>query len=181
MDILMKTGQTKPDILKQSLTDKGLLNGSSSIPNISKEISALQKSMRKVSTDGTVQVSDTKLCYSIDLLSRLDGTTRLTWELISICIHLADKFAFVRVGSCISTDSQRPRGRKKPPQPFERVLLQIKEWKEAQENDRLVFSFPIKSRPRLERYYVKLDDAIASGRERIRGRSQASTQGWCRF
>ncbi|KAI0536653.1 hypothetical protein GGR58DRAFT_514371 [Xylaria digitata] len=132
MDALLEDGQTDPAAFRQALKDQALLGTSKHTSDISEEVVSLQKEMR-LSAPGNMLLikSTTKFRFDIETLDRLSGTEWFNDKLILLCLHLADKLPYVRVGFSMVT------------KPFERAAQVIAGWKNAEPNDRLVCFFPL--------------------------------------
>ncbi|KAI3331115.1 hypothetical protein F4824DRAFT_508968 [Ustulina deusta] len=144
MDLLLDTGRTDPIAFREALGEQGLLNPLPLPPcsDVSKEVISLQMRMRRLSPTGALLIKRTTFHFDIDILDRLNETNWLNDNLVLLCLHLADKLSYVRVGLSVPTHRQ-VRPDKMLSKPFERAAQQVKEWNSLKPEHRLVCFFPL--------------------------------------
>lgn len=147
MDLLLEHGQTRPDILEQSLEKQKLLDRRPSVKLtkiISEGITDLQARMRTTSSEGHFEIESAQFRFNSDILSGLEGSNWISHELILLCMHLADRLPHIRIGFSVPIhENIRGRERKVLRDPFERAADQIEKWNKAESEDRLVCFFPL--------------------------------------
>ncbi|KAI3326498.1 hypothetical protein HD806DRAFT_487447 [Xylariaceae sp. AK1471] len=98
--------------------------------------------MKLSAASNMLLVKSTEFRFDIETLDRLSGTEWFNDELVLLCLHLADRLPYVRIGSSVPVH-QQDRPRKMIAKPFERAARVIEEWKNAEPDNRLVCFFPL--------------------------------------
>lgn len=142
MDVLLDSGRTEPVTFRDALENKALLGTSNQNTDISEEVVYLQRKMRLSAPGNMLLIKSTEFRFDIKTLDRLSGTEWFNDELILLCLHVADRLPYVRIGFSIPIH-QQDRPRKMVAKPFERAARVIEEWRSAEPDDRLVCLFPL--------------------------------------
>ncbi|KAI0810079.1 hypothetical protein GGR55DRAFT_679306 [Xylaria sp. FL0064] len=137
-----KNGRTDPVAFRQALEDQDLLGASKQTSDISQEVISLQKDMKLSAPSDMLLIKSTEFRFDVETLDRLSGAEWFNDELILLCLRLADKLPYVRVGFSVPIH-QQDRPRKMVAKPFERAARVIEEWKNAEPDNRLVCFFPL--------------------------------------
>lgn len=149
MDMLLENGRTDAAVFRCALKKQDLLHTlpvlpDSLMPVVSQEIASLQDEMKQAVPVGKLLVKGTGYQFPVDILDRIDGTQWFNDTLILLCLHLADRLSYVRVGFSIPIHQQTGKG-KILPRPFQKAMLQIKQWNSTEHDPSgsLVCFFPL--------------------------------------
>ncbi|KAK8048252.1 hypothetical protein PG994_009982 [Apiospora phragmitis] len=150
LDLFVSTGQTSINIIEQALLKRGLLKPSPQ--SVSQEVSDLQKlvrdSIREPMNEPSfmdrlyIKIRDLNWGFYFTNLERLKEETWFSGDLVQLCMQLADKLQYMRVGFTVSVHDRKTGSAL--PQPLQWAAKQVRRWKSASATDLpLVCFFPL--------------------------------------
>ncbi|KAK7397805.1 hypothetical protein QQX98_012829 [Neonectria punicea] len=140
--LLIDKTQTSPAQFRNELATKNLAFSGPGSPTDNADLGSLYHQIQDSCTGSTqLVVKDTDFVMNMSSLQKLVTKKWMNDEIIFACLHLSDKFSFVRVGFSIPLQKQT-RARGIMQRPFEKASKQIAEWQsQVQSETRLICIF----------------------------------------
>ena len=144
MDLLITNGKTSPDTYGKHLQSLGWISHlpSFTTKKLIKDVESLRDEMTASSAGGQIRTLDDSFTFDIDSLSRLQPMEWFNAQLIMLCLHLAHKHSYVRVGHSVDLHWDRKPAIVRS-NPFQMAARKIAEWNTAEDQTPLVSFFPL--------------------------------------